>query len=209
MMGVWIMYFVEINRETIRLNPKYEKWLRELGEGEKDKDKLREELEEVLPKRVSIHLVTDHNVLKVEELKNDLTLCGYVCSGYVLSVDEDGVNVCIDIPHCDDLEDFKEKLARLSWDYGFVLKGVSVDTDADNLYRFDCVPDKYLYDYKPLEVTCEYCGRSFDHSKIVSDYDYYDLILHNVCPFCHESNCVDIEYEELNEEDYNRLGGVK
>ena len=60
------MYFVEINRETIRLNPKYEKWLRELGEGEKDKDKLREELEEVLPKRMALE---DEEIEWIDELR--------------------------------------------------------------------------------------------------------------------------------------------
>jgi hypothetical protein len=198
------MYFVEIDRSTIRPNPEYEKWLKTSDLRKMENDKLRNKLEGFIPKRASIFIVTDANILKVKELKEDLTLCGYICSEYGTSVNENGINVCVEIPYCNNIEEFMAKLKKLSSEYGFKIKRIGGDIDA-NWYNFDNEPPKYLYEYKPLEVICRHCGESFDHSEIIPEYDYDEFVISNACPFCHEGDCVDIEYEELSLEDYNKL----
>lgn len=59
---------------------------------------------------------------------------------------------------------------------------------------------RFLYRYLPTDVTCEECGATFDHSKLVdSDYSPADL-----CPECGE--VVDVDYERLTDEMTRGIG---
>lgn len=56
---------------------------------------------------------------------------------------------------------------------------------------------KFIYDYLPTLVKCEFCGAEFDYNKLESeDYDDYGWS-ENVCPKCHARDCCEIEFEKL------------
>lgn len=63
----------------------------------------------------------------------------------------------------------------------------------------------YNYSYEPTEVKCEYCGKSFLHTELKSDWieyysdgGYYDRV--NICPHCNMSECCELEYEKFSPE---------
>lgn len=56
---------------------------------------------------------------------------------------------------------------------------------------------KYLYKYENVKLECNDCGSSFllNELEVIEDVDggYWD----NCCPFCGEPDCVEIEYEKI------------
>jgi hypothetical protein len=57
-------------------------------------------------------------------------------------------------------------------------------------------PPAYLFDYLPLEIACENCGRKFDHSSLESD-EFGDSYSNTVCPHCGTPDCADVVYERI------------
>lgn len=64
-----------------------------------------------------------------------------------------------------------------------------------------CPQPKFLYEYVPCDVKCDFCESEFDYTELLTedyaDYWYSDT----VCPECHSPNCCEIEFENL-EKDY-------
>lgn len=63
-------------------------------------------------------------------------------------------------------------------------------------YSLTPEPD-YFFEYLSTDVSCEACGRKFDYSLLEDDWPNDECRVINICPFCKEPNCCEIEYEQL------------
>ena len=66
----------------------------------------------------------------------------------------------------------------------------------------------YLYDYIPTEIECNTCGKIFLHNKLESD-SLYETYSNQICPYCRDWYCCDIDFEELTNDELEKLCGLK
>jgi len=79
----------------------------------------------------------------------------------------------------------------------------SIKKEHDTIRSYHGVHGKYLHSYTPTQVMCSNCGTTFLHTELQSDshYDGYSgyLSMDDGCPSCGEWDCVELEYESINE----------
>lgn len=180
------MYFVKILRNSVRKNPEAEyngcrKYAR------------------VGPRSFEIVLQMDRNLAKLIDYENETFLgLKYV---NVRTVNKDLVEVVFSNALLLD-NDKKDILMNWLSTNPDGLKNCYVDYVSSNVVDVtSAVPaPKYLYEYEPLDVTCKYCGATFDHSRLIEFWDDdCDIWREKVCPSCGKDNCVDIAYESLSD----------
>jgi len=179
------MYFVKILRNSVRKNPEAEyNGCRKYAQ--------------IGPCSFEIVLQMDRNLAKLIDCENETFLgLKYVD---VRTVDKDLVEVVLSNAL---LSDNNKKDILMNWLCSIPngLKSCYVDNYVSNIVDVtSAIPaPEYLYEYEPLDVTCKYCGATFDHSMLTEFWDDYDIWREKVCPNCGEDYCVDIEYEKLSD----------
>lgn len=76
--------------------------------------------------------------------------------------------------------------------------GVSIDYRYQDIHSLYLELD-YLFEYYDLPVKCKHCRRLSLRSEIYDDYGDYDVHIADICPKCRKSECVDLEFETVEE----------
>ena len=60
---------------------------------------------------------------------------------------------------------------------------------------------EFIFEYKPMNVTCDRCQRTFSHDLLEDGwcYEFMPTDDGDICPFCGMSGCCEIEYETVTE----------
>lgn len=94
--------------------------------------------------------------------------------------------------------DNKEKYQLVMSSTDEVWKMPEIDMDYNtNIVNHLPLP-KWLYEYGDEKVKCVECGEVFSYTVLESD-DYDGAFISNICPYCGEPDCCDIEYEKIEE----------
>jgi len=188
-----VKYFVRINRSSIRENPSY-----------------GVSIDRKIPVRTGEHLIYLFINPEKVDMKNidktNFTFYGYKFD-FIDEGNKDGlIEIHMTVSFTDDTQ--KEAFTNLLFD--LCSKGVVKHADVQHVVDYvdwgyyDTT--EYLFEYEPLEVTCQYCGAKFDHSELHSYWDGIDLYIENECPYCGHSDCVEIEYESLTDDVLREVG---
>jgi len=70
--------------------------------------------------------------------------------------------------------------------------------DVLELHTLEPAPT-HFFEYIPTTVICENCGHIFLHTELLDD-EILGNFYKNFCPKCHESECCEIEFEQLKPE---------
>ena len=162
------MYFVKIDRSSVKNNPNY--------------PATRSYIPTTKHNSITInvtHPLLDEALGKILGHKIDESLC------FVTTI----TNAC---------ESLVRRFVVDNQDLKDFLKAVDCDFSQDYIEVTTLPEDPYVYEYEPLEVTCKYCGATFDHTKLFNYWEDHCEVYHeHVCPYCDRSDCVDIEYESV------------
>lgn len=176
-------YFIKIDRNSIRKNPK---WPRSIREPCCYKEDIPEETITIIDKRdnkyYKIIIFDDREVHKEQLTKLEFA---------------EAIHQALNLRTKFKEQKMPNKIKKLlkSYTLPFLLE-YEIYRNIEPIYSMSEEP-RYLFAYIPTLIKCEVCNEEFYHTKLKHDCYDWERCSDTICPKCHDWDCCDLEFEDI------------